>query len=173
MDRKHFSAAVIVAAVLALDVFTKHWALGQLSHRGGTMFFSDMIPLTLTYNTGVAFGLSVGGSRWVIIAATIVVLTSLLVLFRQARPDDRLRVWSLAAVIAGATGNLVDRVRWERGVIDFIGPFDLGFANFPIFNVADMAITVGAAALAISLWLEERAPVNETASLEPEASEAV
>ena len=53
--------------------------------------------------------------------------------------------------------NLYDRVRWSRGVVDFIGPVDLGFANFPIFNVADIAITCGAGLLAISFWLEERA----------------
>ena len=93
------------------------------------------------------------------------VMCALVVLLRQARAADQLRVASIAAVMAGAMGNLFDRLRWERGVVDFIGPFNLGFAHFPIFNVADMAITVGAAALAISLWLEER-------NVEPAQAEA-
>ena len=59
------------------------------------------------------------------------------------------------ARVSGAIGNLWDRVRWDRGVIDFIGPINLGFWDFPIFNVADMAITCGAVLLAISFWLEE------------------
>jgi signal peptidase II len=53
-------------------------------------------------------------------------------------------------------GNLYDRVRWDRGVVDFLGPVDLGLWHFPIFNVADMAITSGAVLLAISFWVEER-----------------
>ena len=59
-------------------------------------------------------------------------------------------------VVAGALGNLYDRVRWDRGVVDFIGPIDLGIMNWPIFNVADMSITCGAVLLAISFWGEER-----------------
>jgi signal peptidase II len=58
--------------------------------------------------------------------------------------------------VSGAVGNLYDRLRWSRGVVDFIGPVDLGFADFPIFNVADIGITVRAVLLAISFWLEER-----------------
>jgi signal peptidase II len=74
----------------------------------------------------------------------------------QSRRNDYLRLVSLSLVVAGAVGNLYDRVRWSRGVVDFIGPVNLGFAHFPIFNVADIAITCGAALLAISFWLEER-----------------
>lgn len=171
MARKILAAGGIVATILALDIMTKRWALDELTHGYTLSGFGDLVPLTLIFNEGVAFGLSVGGSRWFIIAATFIVLGALLVLFRQARDNDWLRVCSLAMVIAGALGNLVDRMRWERGVVDFIGPFDLGLFHFPIFNVADMAITVGAAVLAISLWLEERKPVAEPTT-NPEATEA-
>jgi len=164
MARKILAAGGIVASILALDVMTKRWALNELTHGYTLSGFGDLVPLTLIYNEGVAFGLSVGGSRWVIIAATFVVLGALIVLFRQARQNDWLRICSLAMVIAGAVGNLIDRLRWDLGVVDFIGPFDLGFFHFPIFNVADMAITTGAAVLALSLWLEERKPVPEAAT---------
>jgi signal peptidase II len=72
-------------------------------------------------------------------------------------------------------GNLYDRVRWNRGVVDFLGPIDLGFWDFPIFNVADMAITCGAVLLAISFWFEEqeerRAATLEVAPAPEELSE--
>lgn len=171
MARKIIAAGGIVASTLALDIISKRWALTELTHGYTLSGFADLVPLTLIYNEGVAFGLSVGGSRWLIIAATFIVLSALLVLFRQARENDWLRICSLALVIAGAAGNLVDRLRWERGVVDFIGPFDLGLFHFPIFNVADMAITVGAGILAISLWLEERNPTPEPTT-NPEATEA-
>jgi signal peptidase II len=72
-------------------------------------------------------------------------------------------------VVAGAVGNLYDRLRWSRGVVDFIGPVDLGFWDFPIFNVADSAITCGAIMLALSFWQEERRE-RARAALQPEPS---
>jgi signal peptidase II len=75
-------------------------------------------------------------------------------MFRGTPSTDRVRLFSLALIAAGAGGNLIDRVRWAGGVVDFIGPLDLGFMDFPIFNVADMAITCGAVLLLLSLWRE-------------------
>ena len=94
---------------------------------------------------------------------------------RQAHDRDFLRIVSISLVVSGAIGNLYDRVRWSRGVIDFIGPIDLGFWDFPIFNVADMAITCGAVLLALSFWFEEQeergnaAAASAVANSEPSA----
>jgi signal peptidase II len=119
--------------------------------------FGGLVPLTLAYNKGAAFGLRIGDdSRWFFVPVTIVALGLLAVLFRQAHERDYLRLLSLTLVVSGAVGNLYDRLRWSRGVVDFIGPVNLGFTNFPIFNVADMAISCGAVALALSFWQEER-----------------
>ena len=86
----------------------------------------------------------------------MIALALLAVLFRQAVEKDLLRIVSISLVVSGAVGNLYDRVRWDRGVVDFIGPIDLGLWDFPIFNIADMAITCGAILLATSFWFEER-----------------
>lgn len=155
--QKNIRAFVIIATILALDIATKAWALRSLSPGWTVEGLGGLVPITLTFNTGVAFGISVGEMRWVIVGATFIVMGALITLFRQAREGDTLRICAIAAVFAGALGNLIDRLRWERGVVDFIGPFNLGFTHFPIFNVADMAITIGAALLAISLWMEDRA----------------
>lgn len=156
MKRKAAMLGTILPVVLALDVWTKRWALESL--RGRDLALLDgLVPLTLAYNRGAAFGMSVGSDpRWFFIPVTILALILLTVLFVQARRDDVLRMVSLALVISGALGNLIDRVRWERGVVDFIGPIDLGFMLWPIFNVADMAISCGAVLLAVSFWIEER-----------------
>ncbi len=74
---------------------------------------------------------------------------------RSARPGDRFRLFALALVCAGAVGNVVDRIRSAQGVVDFVD-VGIGAARWPTFNVADSAITVGAIALAVSLWLEGR-----------------
>ena len=166
MNRKVITAGWLLTGILIIDVLTKRWALDALNHGLTVHAFGGFVPFTLTYNRGVAFGLDVGGFRWLIITGSILVMCALAVLLNQARVQDQTRIASIAAVMAGALGNLIDRVRWERGVVDFIGPFNLGFANFPIFNVADLAITVGAAALAVSLWLEEREADREAAPVE-------
>lgn len=168
MNQKLAITTWLAGVLLTVDIFTKQWAL-NLPHGFQTEGFLG-VPLTLTYNTGVAFGIGVGNLRWIIIAGTLLVLAALCTLMYQARHDDTLRIASLSAVLAGAVGNLIDRVRWERGVVDFIGPIDLGFTLFPIFNVADMAITVGAVALAVSLWLEERQAEAAESAAQPQST---
>jgi signal peptidase II len=90
------------------------------------------------------------------------------------RTDERdlFRILAISLVFAGALGNLIDRVRWSRGVVDFIGPINLGFMNWPIFNVADMAISCGAVALAISFWTEEEQTADETSEAPAEGNPA-
>jgi signal peptidase II len=147
----------IFPTVMVLDWVTKRWALEALSGGRRLETLGGLVPLTLAYNKGAAFGLNVGpDSRWLFVPITFVALVLLAMLYRQARQGDLLRLVSLALVISGAIGNLYDRVRWSRGVIDFIGPIDLGFTDFPIFNVADISISCGAVLLACSFWLEER-----------------
>lgn len=149
---------VIFPVVMVLDVITKRWALDALAGGHRMELFGGLIPLTLAFNRGAAFGLEIGeDSRWFFVPVTLLALVILVKLFIHARGGDLLRLASLSLVVAGAVGNLYDRLRWSLGVVDFIGPVWLGFAHFPIFNVADIAITCGAVMLATSFWLEERA----------------
>jgi len=154
--------------VMILDLITKRWALAALAdgHRGELL--GGLIPLTLAYNKGAAFGISIGDdSRWFFVPVTIIALVLLGVLLKQAAERDFLRMSAIAFVMTGAVGNLYDRVRWSRGVVDFIGPIELPlFGPFPIFNVADMSITCGAILLAISFWLEEKEERRVAASAE-------
>ena len=157
MRTKLLLLGTIFPVILALDLITKSWALDVLPTLERPVVLGDMIPLTLAFNKGAAFGISVGeDSRWFFIPVTLIALALLAVLFRQAVEKDLLRIVSISLVVSGAVGNLYDRVRWDRGVVDFIGPIDLGLWDFPIFNIADMAITCGAILLATSFWFEER-----------------
>ena len=157
MKEKITVFATIIPSVLVLDLISKSWALDTLGGGNRTEIFGGFVPLTLAYNRGAAFGISLGDdSRWFFIPITILALILLLVLLKQAARRDWLRLVSISMVVAGALGNLYDRVRWDRGVVDFIGPIDLGIMDWPIFNVADMSITCGAVLLAISFWEEAR-----------------
>ena len=157
MKHKTLLATTLITVILTLDVVTKRWALDALDH--GATISTAGVPLTLAFNTGIAFGLDVpSAGRWILVGASVFVVFMLAGLFHQAKPNDYLRLSSISLVTAGALGNLIDRVRWDRGVVDFIGPFDLGLFHWPIFNVADMAITAGALMLGLSLWQEDAEP---------------
>jgi signal peptidase II len=85
-------------------------------------------------------------------AGALVILSRL---YRQTEDGDYRRVLAIGLVAAGAVGNVVDRIRSEYGVVDFI---DIGFGihRWPTFNVADIAVSGGAMLLALVLWNEER-----------------
>lgn len=158
VKRKLLYALLTIGAIVTADVITKRLAESVLPH--GYPIHRLGIPLTLAYNRGVAFGLPLPSlGRWLVIAATVFVLFVLVGIFRRTPRADWLRLLAVQLVAAGALGNLVDRLRWGGGVVDFIGPINLGFMDFPIFNVADMAITCGAVLLAISMLREEKAGV--------------
>jgi signal peptidase II len=153
---KHLIFGLTFPAIMALDVMTKRWALVALEFESSELF-GGLLPLTLAFNKGAAFGMRVTeDSRWFFIPVTIIAVGLLTVLFRQAEDRDYLRIGSISLVVSGAVGNLYDRMRWSEGVVDFLGPVDLWLWDFPIFNVADMAITCGAILLAISFWFEEQ-----------------
>ena len=156
VKQKLLLAMLVIGSIVFADVSTKRWALDAL--RPGHIIESLGVPMTLAFNRGVAFGLPLpSAGRWIIIFATLLVLFVLTNLFMRAERSDWLRLLSIELVAAGALGNLIDRVRWDAGVVDFIGPINLGFMHWPIFNIADMAITTGAVLLGISLWREETA----------------
>jgi signal peptidase II len=117
----------------------------------------DSVRLTLVYNPGAAFGLHLGSySRWIFMALTIGALYILGRLYRTTRDGDLSRTLAIALVCGGAVGNLIDRIRSSVGVVDFID-VGIGDMRWPTFNVADMAVSVGAFLLAWVLWGEERA----------------
>jgi signal peptidase II len=145
------------AAVLVADLVTKVLAETLLARHVPVPVIGDVVQLRLVYNQCAAFGLCLGAySRWIFFGLALVALVVLRSMVLATRPGDKVRIVSLALVCAGAVGNVVDRIRSPQGVVDFVD-VGLGSARWPTFNVADSAITVGAIALAVSLWLEGRA----------------
>ena len=166
-DRRLFWGTA--AAVVIADVVTKLLAESLLARHLPVPVLGDYVQLRLVYNQCAAFGLCLGAySRWIFFGLAIAALFVLRSMVRSARPRDRFRIVSLALVCAGAVGNVVDRLRSAQGVVDFVD-VGIGSARWPTFNVADSAITVGAIALAVSLWLEGRAQerAKEARAAEP------
>jgi signal peptidase II len=167
--RMRFSAAKariflpLFGAVLLTDCASKRVAVEQLSpayvpHE----VIGDVLRFTLAYNVKAAMGLSAGPhSRWFFAVTAGLALFVIVAWMLRERSDDPKLIGGMALVAAGAVGNMVDRLRWDRGVVDFI---DVGFgdARFYIFNVADAAITVGAVLLWFAMRTSPPAPINAT-----------
>ncbi len=161
----------VLIMVVALDIVTKVLAVANLSPQHIPHdVLGDHLRLTLVYNPGAAFGLHLGSySRWIFMALTIGALVVLGRLYQATRQGDIVRTLALALVCGGAVGNLIDRVRSPLGVVDFI---DVGLRDmrWPTFNIADMAVSVGAFLLAWVLWGEERETALVRASSVSETS---
>lgn len=155
----------VLLIVVLLDQLTKVLAESRLPRNGlPESLVGDAVRFALVYNPGAAFGLYLGSySRWIFMTLSLGALGILWRLYRQSPPTNRVRVLAIALVAAGAIGNLIDRVRSDRGVVDFI---DVGFGShrWPTFNVADMAVSTGALLLAWVLWGEEQPESSAIAS---------
>lgn len=160
----------LLLVVLVVDVVTKAIAERALLPRGIPHdVLGSWFRFTLVYNPGAAFGLNVGPqSRWIFSALTIVALVILARLYLTTRAGHTARVSALALVCAGAVGNLIDRLRSFFGVVDFID-VGIGDARWPTFNVADMAVSVGALLLAYVLWQEDQAAHAASPPMSPVA----
>lgn len=152
-DRRLFWTTA--AVVIVFDFITKLVAESALLHTPTVAVFGDWFQLRLVYNRGAAFGLHVGTfSRWVFLGVAVVAIVVLARMSRTSPVGDRFRQLALGLVAGGAAGNLVDRIRSARGVVDFLD-VGIGTLRWPTFNVADIAVSCGAIALALSLWRED------------------
>ncbi|MGH7563316.1 MAG: signal peptidase II [Gemmatimonadota bacterium] len=148
------AAALVPLAVVILDQLTKWWVRAELTLNQPVSIVGDNVRLLYIHNEGAAFGISIGehsSTLFLILAAAASVLVLYLLLATPAR--DRLQRFALGLILGGAAGNIVDRIRFGE-VVDFI---QVGVSGhyWPIFNVADSAVTVGAVLLGIA-YLSDR-----------------
>jgi signal peptidase II len=152
---------IAAASVVVLDVITKRLAERLLVASHPVEVLGEVGRLTLVYNTGAAFSMSLGDyNRLIFGAFAVLALVILWQLYRQSAPGERMRVLALGLAWGGAAGNLIDRLRGNQGVVDFID-IGVGDVRFWTFNVADSAVTIGAIALALVLWREDKASAGK------------
>jgi len=152
--------AILVGLVVLLDQVTKSWAVSALTN-GRVIHVFGSLQFSLGFNSGFAFSQGQGLGPVVGIFAIVAVLFLLRAIRKATTP---LSAVALCAIVAGALGNIADRIfrgeGWLHGrVVDFI---DVQW--WPVFNVADSSITVGACALIAAMLMEARSGkgVNNT-----------
>ena len=138
--------AGLAAVVLGLDQATKWWMLQRLTLGESLPLLPGIFHLTLVRNPGIAFGLFAGQGGMVLGLALL--LVAVLVVTVKSKPSAwPLPVsWAMGLILGGALGNLLDRLRFGA-VVDF-----LDFRVWPVFNLADSAITIGAALILWAWW---------------------
>lgn len=139
---------ILIAAFVGLDQFSKYLAQTKLQEIGSYPIIEDVFHLTYARNTGAAFSI-LRDKQLLLILFTFLAIAMLIgLLFKNVRAGGSLLVnYSLALIIGGAIGNLIDRMRLNY-VIDY---FDFRLINFAIFNVADTFVVCGAILLAIAV----------------------
>lgn len=153
-----FVLAIITAAFfLAADQITKYIVTTNMELGQSIDFIDGLLDFTYIHNDGGAWGM-LGGSRWLLIGLTAVIMIVLIVLLIKNGKKSKLFFWAGCLIVSGGIGNMIDRVFRGGEVIDF---FHTIFIKFPIFNVADCAVVIGAGLLILYFVLDMKNDVKK------------
>lgn len=148
---KHYlTDFIVIAAGVILDQWSKYMAVLHLQGTDGVDLIPGVFRLTYLENRGAAFGV-LQGQQWFLYIITAVILVAVLLVYRRMPAGRKFLPLRVCAVliVSGALGNLIDRVG-QGYVVDF---FYFELIDFPVFNVADIFVTVSAVLLAVLLLL--------------------
>lgn len=146
----------ITAVILALDIVTKQIIVRGFSFGERSDFLGGFLRIALVYNEGGVFGI-LQGHKNLFLIVSIIVLALMLLYYLFEKNKTTLFSVSMACIMSGAVGNIIDRlVPGRPGVVDFISVGVDGVYRWPSFNVADSSIVVGAFLLILVFYLEER-----------------
>jgi len=148
-----FTTSVLV---ILLDQGTKTYITETMSMYESFTVVKGLFNITYVRNPGAAFGFLAGaapGFRYVFfLTVTAIAIGLILYYIQKSAAKSRLLVFSLSLILAGAVGNLIDRIRFEE-VIDFLDVY-IGSHHWPAFNIADSAISIGAVVLIIEMVMK-------------------
>lgn len=156
MRSKYLILLLLAPVVLIIDQLTKFYIDRTMKLYQSIPVVDGLFSITYLRNKGAAFSF-LSNASWRIpffILATFIAIVAIIIAFYKLRDDQRFAAFSLTLILSGALGNLIDRIRLGE-VIDFLDVYWRSH-HWPAFNVADSAICVGVALLALDMFLEER-----------------
>ena len=139
----------IIAGIICLDQVTKWLAVVFLQGEASFPLWREVLHFTYAENTGMAFGM-LKDHRWVFMVFSTLAIIGLAIYLFRYRPEGRWMQISMAFIIGGGIGNMIDRI-FLGYVVDFI---DFTLIDFAIFNVADSFVCVGAGIMIVLLLVE-------------------
>ncbi|RPA65023.1 signal peptidase II [Aerococcus agrisoli] len=129
---------ILIAIIVGIDQLVKNWTVANLNLLEAKEVIPGFFSLFYLQNDGAAWGIF-SGQMWLFYLITLVVVGVLVYMLHKEGKESRLLSVGLSFMIGGALGNFIDRLHLSY-VVDM---FKLDFINFPIFNVADVALTIG------------------------------
>jgi signal peptidase II len=160
-ERRVVAWLLLAGMVIAADQLTKLWVAAALA-LGSSVYVAPVFDLVHVRNTGAAFSFLAGASGWqreFFLLVGLAASTWIVWMLVRATREQRLFCAALSLILGGALGNVIDRVRLG-GVVDFLH-FHWGPHYWPAFNVADSAITCGAALLIVDAFRQGRKARSE------------
>lgn len=151
--------SLIVVIIIALDQISKYWVVNNIGPTDSITVIPGVIDFVYVKNTGAAFSFLADKTYGIIFLSCISVAFCIGVIWFmiKKKPQNKLLTISLALMLSGALGNVIDRI--SRGyVVDFI---ETTFIKFPVFNIADIAITLGAALVIIFVLFFDKSKNGE------------
>lgn len=138
--------------LLAVDQYTKILVSSNFELGGASKeLISGVIDLTYIHNDGGAWGM-LGGYTWLLLSVTVIIMLVCITMLLKFGFRNKLMFWAINLVLFGGIGNMIDRIFRDGNVIDFI---HLSFfPQFPVFNIADCGIVIGACLLALYFVLD-------------------
>ncbi len=144
---------IIISVLVLIADFVSKIVVSQNMNIGESIKLIDgVFSLTYIRNKGMAWGM-LQNQRWIFIAVTILIVGAIVYYAVKNRDIHYSAKLGMSMIVAGALGNLIDRIFYKNGVIDF---FHAEFIDFPIFNIADISVCIGAALIMIYVIFFER-----------------
>lgn len=145
-----FLLVIIGVLLVVADQLVKLWAVSALEPIGSITLIPNIFSLTYVENTGAAWGM-MSGAKWYLILMPIVIIVGVLAFLIIKKLKDPILLWACMLIISGGIGNLIDRI-FRGFVVDYL---HATFIDFPVFNLADCCITIGAGLLILYVILSE------------------
>ncbi len=144
-------AVIAAVGVFVADRLTKAYIVGEFALAESRTFIPGLLDFTYVHNKGGAWGM-LNGHTWLLVSLTVIVMIICLSLLITKGLKNKTLFWAIILVLSGGMGNLVDRIFNNGTVIDFL---HLHFMpDFPVFNIADCAVVIGAALLILELVID-------------------
>jgi len=162
MKKRYTFSFIVTAFIVFLDQITKFYINSSMSVHDSFPIIEGLFNITYVRNTGAAFGFLAKASPMFrstfLIAVTAIIILLIIFYIGRGRVEEMPHDFPLSLILGGAVGNLIDRVRFGE-VIDFLD-FYIGSHHWPAFNVADLAISVGAIILVFAVFKKKERKVR-------------
>lgn len=150
MKIKH---GILFAILLIIDQMSKFWIDETMRLQDSIDVIPGFFRITYLHNTGAAWSM-LEGKMWFFYIVTVVAVIAMLYFYKQSKSKEMLFQTGIICMLSGTIGNLIDRLAFQY-VRDFIDFNLLGY-EFPVFNIADMALCIGVGIIIVDILLEER-----------------